>query len=124
MALVHISYDAIDSKNSETRGQWNKAVDYLLLTRYMDVNYAGFIDLKSSLNDKPDPSDNLLVTNSNEDLKKEKQFVGAKALFDYLSLVVKKETNNSAFDGYQFRYNGSVDVGAECSDVRMGWGWR
>lgn len=72
-------------------GSWNKAVDYLILTEYDGKNYAIFIDLKSSINDKPDKNDPRLIIDSNEDKKKEKQFVGAEALFEYIKLIATKE---------------------------------
>lgn len=85
------------------RGCWNKAVDYLVFTRHNNTNYAIFIDLKSSLNDKPDRSDNLLVVDSGEDAKKESQFFGAAALFCYLKQIVKKATGDTSLDNFKIR---------------------
>lgn len=84
-------------------GKWNKACDYLVLTEYLGKNYAIFLDLKSSLNDAPDLADPRLVINSREDEKKERQFKGANALFEYIKVVVKKATNSAALDSFEVK---------------------
>lgn len=70
---------------------WNKACDYLILAQVEHRNYALFIELKSSLNDRPDAADSLLIVESKEDKSKAKQLEGACNLFDFLRLVVDKE---------------------------------
>ena len=82
-------------------GKWNKACDYLILAHEDRNSYAFFIELKSSLNDKPDQNDSLLVLESKEDKGKARQFEGAVALFDYISMLVRKEYNNTELDDFQ-----------------------
>lgn len=82
---------------------WNKAVDYLILTSHRSRCYAIFIDLKSSINDKPDVSDQLLIVDSREDKKKEQQFCGAEALFDYLKMLLETKYGVTGMEQYQIR---------------------
>lgn len=70
---------------------WNKACDYLILAQVEHRNCALFIELKSSLNDRPDAADSLLIVESKEDKSKAKQLEGACNLFDFIRLVVNKE---------------------------------
>lgn len=82
---------------------WNKAVDYLVLTTYNSKDYAIYIDLKSSLNDKPDANDGMLIVDHAQDRKKEAQFIGAEALFEYIKMLVKKKNGCNAVPAYEVR---------------------
>lgn len=80
---------------------WNKACDYLILAQDSHGNYALFIELKSSLNDRPDATDSLLIMESNEDKNKSKQIEGACNLFDFLRLIVNKVYHDSELDTFK-----------------------
>ncbi len=72
-------------------GSWNRACDYLVLTEFNGKKYALLIELKSSLNDKPESCDQLLIIESNADKKKMQQLESSCGLFEFLKLIVRKE---------------------------------
>ena len=80
---------------------WNRACDYLILAEDRTRKFALFIELKSSLNDRPEATDSLLIVESNEDKKKAKQLEGACALFEYLRLIVDKEYGDRGLYSFQ-----------------------
>lgn len=102
-------------------GTYNKACDYLVLT-YDSLNkpHAVFIDLKTDIYDRPNPTTGEFRTNSERDAQCGLQFCGARALFKLLALMIRTITKCSAFDSYQEHYwvlyknflNGGGVVGA------------
>ncbi|MBQ4384369.1 MAG: hypothetical protein II823_00395 [Kiritimatiellae bacterium] len=72
-------------------GSWNRACDYLVLTEFGGEKYALFLELKSSLNDRPESGDHLLIIESNADKKKMQQLESSCGLFEFLKLLVSKE---------------------------------
>ena len=86
-------------------GTYNKACDYLVLTYdHTQRPHAVFIDLKTDIYDRPDPSTGEFSTSSDRDAQCGLQFCGARALFKLLALMVKTLTNCQAFDTYKEHY--------------------
>lgn len=71
-------------------GTWNKACDYLVLTRFGEGKYAFFIELKTSIECEPDNNGALAFGKSAYDASIVWQMLGADALFDGLVDVVFK----------------------------------
>ncbi len=69
-------------------GTWNKACDYLVLTRFAKTKYAVFIDLKTSIGREPGTDEELNFQGSEYDSGMVWQMLGADALFDNLIDVV------------------------------------
>lgn len=86
-------------------GTYNKACDYLVLT-YDNAQkpHAVFIDLKTDIYDRPDPTTSEFSTTSDRDAQCGLQFCGARALFKLLALMVKTLTKCQAFDKYKEHY--------------------
>lgn len=72
------------------RGTYNKACDYLILTRFNEENYALFIDLKTSIGREPNDG-KLDFRGSDYDSGMIWQMIGADTLFDGLTGVVYKD---------------------------------
>lgn len=72
---------------------WNKACDYLILTTFNGTKYALFIDLKTSLECKPDANGRLVFQGLPYHSEMVWQMMGADALFDGLVNVVHKTSH-------------------------------
>ena len=70
-------------------GTYNKACDYLILTRFNNENYALFIDLKTSIGRAPN-NGKLDFHGSDYDASMIWQMIGADNIFDGLTSVVYK----------------------------------
>ena len=75
---------------------WNKACDYLILTRFNDEDYAFFIELKTSISLNPDDHARLVFKGFDYDSGMIWQMIGANVLFDNLIEVVYKSTKYHA----------------------------
>ena len=72
-----------------TKGSWNKACDYIVLTENNGNKFAVFLELKSTLDDQPDQNGHLRLR-SKKDIGTAWQLNSASALFDYLCNIEQR----------------------------------